>query len=187
VCYRPAWHRHTQSLTWCLCLSVCETVELSVQCTGPALWWLDGCDNEVDIWLRPPVTEQWFMTVWISQSTHLLSVRDCCVCVCVSRCRKSVEFSIRTAWLIGAYAPDVNKPRWKTSQAVKLRKMILHEELRSTLTSLLLCWFSTLPITLHDRMTAPSVHHMLYCVKVAKQVIKIHSPLDSLTLYFYVT
>jgi len=38
---------------------------------------------------------------------------------------------VRTAWLIGAYAADVNKPRWKTSQGVKLRKMILHEELRS--------------------------------------------------------
>lgn len=38
---------------------------------------------------------------------------------------------MRTAWLIGAYAADVNKPRWKTSQDVKLRKMILHEELRS--------------------------------------------------------
>lgn len=51
----------------------------------------------------------------------------CTVC----RCRQSVEFSIRTAWLIGAYAADVNKPRWKTSQGMKLRKMILHEELRS--------------------------------------------------------
>jgi len=51
--------------------------------------------------------------------------------VCVCRCRKSVEFSVRTAWLIGAYAADVSKPRWKTSQGVKLRKMILHEELRS--------------------------------------------------------
>jgi len=51
--------------------------------------------------------------------------------MCLCRCRKSVEFSIRTAWLIGAYAADVNKPSWKTSQGVKLRKMILHEELRS--------------------------------------------------------
>ena len=58
---------------------------------------------------------------------------NCNVCVLMytCRCRKSVEFSVRTAWLIGAYAADVNKPRWKTSQGVKLRKMILHEELRS--------------------------------------------------------
>jgi len=54
--------------------------------------------------------------------------------VCMCRCRKSVEFSVRTAWLIGAYAADVNKPRWKTSQGVKLRRMILHEELRSVAT-----------------------------------------------------
>ena len=54
-----------------------------------------------------------------------------CTLMCVCRCRKSVEFSIRAAWLIGAYAADVNKPRWKTSQGVKLRKLILHEELRS--------------------------------------------------------
>ena len=59
----------------------------------------------------------------------LVSNWNCDVCMC--RCRKSVEFSVRTAWLIGAYAADVNKPRWKTSQGLKLRRMILHEELRS--------------------------------------------------------
>ena len=46
------------------------------------------------------------------------------------RCRNSIEFSIRSVWLLSAFAADVLKPTWKTSQGVKLRNMIVSEELR---------------------------------------------------------
>lgn len=48
----------------------------------------------------------------------------------INRCRQSIEFSIRAAWLLGAYSLDVVKPSWKNSQGVKLKNMIMGEELR---------------------------------------------------------
>ncbi len=51
--------------------------------------------------------------------------------VCLARCRSSVEFSIKVAWLLGAFSSDVvQKPTWKNNQGVKLKNMILSEELR---------------------------------------------------------
>lgn len=47
-----------------------------------------------------------------------------------NRCRYSVQFSLKAAWLLGAFSADVPKPSWKTSQGVKLKNMILSEELR---------------------------------------------------------
>ena len=50
----------------------------------------------------------------------------------LGRCRKSVEFSLQTAWLLSAYSIDhVHKPTWKTSQGIKLKNMILNEELKT--------------------------------------------------------
>jgi hypothetical protein len=46
------------------------------------------------------------------------------------RCRNSVEFSVKCVWLLSAFSADVLKPTWKTSQGLKLRNMILSEELR---------------------------------------------------------
>jgi len=49
----------------------------------------------------------------------------------LGRCRKSVEFSLQTAWLLSAYSIDhVHKPTWKNSQGIKLKNMILNEELK---------------------------------------------------------
>lgn len=48
----------------------------------------------------------------------------------INRCRQSIEFSVRSAWLLGAYSLDVVKPSWKNSQGVKLKNMIMREELR---------------------------------------------------------
>ncbi|XP_063407864.1 phosphatidylinositol 4-kinase beta-like [Mytilus trossulus] len=48
----------------------------------------------------------------------------------INRCRQSIECSIRSAWLLGAYSLDVVKPSWKNSQGVKLKNMIMREELR---------------------------------------------------------
>ena len=58
----------------------------------------------------------------------LLALLD--MCFWLVRCRSSVDFSIKVAWLLGAYAVDVPKPNWKNSQGVKLKNMILNEELR---------------------------------------------------------
>ncbi|XP_033112529.1 phosphatidylinositol 4-kinase beta-like [Anneissia japonica] len=48
----------------------------------------------------------------------------------VSRCKASIDFSLETAWLLGAYL-DPNLVSKKHSRATKLRKQILSEELRS--------------------------------------------------------
>jgi len=45
-------------------------------------------------------------------------------------CRSSVDFSIKVAWLLGAYSSDVRKPNWRNSQGIKLKKMILNDELK---------------------------------------------------------
>ena len=48
----------------------------------------------------------------------------------VPRCRNTVEFSVNAAWLLDAFSSDCLKPNWKNSQGVKLKNMILNEELR---------------------------------------------------------
>ena len=49
----------------------------------------------------------------------------CCNC----RCRKSVEFAIKTAWLLDAYTVYQTQIGSKCSQGVKLRDAILNSEL----------------------------------------------------------
>ena len=61
---------------------------------------------------------------------HMHDVAEAIHPYIVARCRSSVEFSIKAAWLLGAYSADVLKPSWKNSQGVKLKNMILSEELR---------------------------------------------------------
>lgn len=41
-----------------------------------------------------------------------------------------MEFSLQTAWILSAFSADVLKPNWKNSQGIKLKNMILNEELR---------------------------------------------------------
>ncbi|XP_074656032.1 phosphatidylinositol 4-kinase beta-like isoform X2 [Tubulanus polymorphus] len=48
----------------------------------------------------------------------------------VHRCRTSVEFSVLASWLLGAYSSTVFKINWRNSRGLKLRKMIINEELR---------------------------------------------------------
>lgn len=55
---------------------------------------------------------------------------ECTYLYFLSRCRTSIEFSIKCAWFLSAYSADVLKPSWKNSQGVKLKNMILNEELR---------------------------------------------------------
>lgn len=56
-----------------------------------------------------------------------LSVNYLIIC---NSCRSSVDFSIKVAWLLGAYSSDVRKPNWRNSQGIKLKNMILNDELK---------------------------------------------------------
>lgn len=48
----------------------------------------------------------------------------------VNSCRSSVDFSVKVAWLLGAYSSEVRKPNWRNSQGIKLKNMILNDELK---------------------------------------------------------
>lgn len=61
---------------------------------------------------------------------HMHDVAEAIHPYIVYRCRHSVEFSLQTAWILSAYSADVLKPNWKNSQGIKLKNMILNEELR---------------------------------------------------------
>ncbi|KAL3889101.1 hypothetical protein ACJMK2_001456 [Sinanodonta woodiana] len=61
---------------------------------------------------------------------HMHDVAEAIHPYVVHRCRNGVEFPVKAAWLLSAYSSDVLKPNWKNSQGVKLRDMILNEELR---------------------------------------------------------
>ncbi|XP_069106842.1 phosphatidylinositol 4-kinase beta-like [Argopecten irradians] len=61
---------------------------------------------------------------------HMHDVAEALHPYLIHRCRYNVEFSLRTAWILGAFSADVLKPSWKNSQGVKLKNMILNEELR---------------------------------------------------------
>ena len=52
------------------------------------------------------------------------------MCAFLNSCRSSVDFSIKVAWLLGAYSSDVRKPNWRNSQGIKLKNMILNDELK---------------------------------------------------------
>ncbi|KAK3088656.1 hypothetical protein FSP39_022005 [Pinctada imbricata] len=61
---------------------------------------------------------------------HMHDVAEAIHPYLIYRCRQCVEFSIRAAWLLGAFSADVLKPNWKNSQGIKLKNMIMNEELR---------------------------------------------------------
>ena len=48
----------------------------------------------------------------------------------IFRCSSSVDFSLITAWLLGALVPDTTNPKKKLSRGAKLRKQILDEEFK---------------------------------------------------------
>jgi len=51
-------------------------------------------------------------------------------CVQVHRCRQSISFSLRCAWLLGAYSSDMHISTQRHSRGTKLRKLILSDELK---------------------------------------------------------
>ncbi|GFO28943.1 phosphatidylinositol 4-kinase beta-like [Plakobranchus ocellatus] len=66
---------------------------------------------------------------------HMHDVAEAIHPYLLHRCRNSVEFSVNSAWLLSAFSADTFKPNWKNSQGIKLRDMILNEELRPQVSS----------------------------------------------------
>ncbi|EEZ97712.1 phosphatidylinositol 4-kinase beta isoform X2 [Tribolium castaneum] len=48
----------------------------------------------------------------------------------IHRCRKSIDFSLKCAWLLDAYSSDASVPSKKKPLGIKLRNLILSDELR---------------------------------------------------------
>ncbi|XP_056647918.1 phosphatidylinositol 4-kinase beta [Diorhabda sublineata] len=48
----------------------------------------------------------------------------------IHRCRKSIDFSLKCAWLLDAFSSDASVPTKKKPHGVKLRNLILSDELR---------------------------------------------------------
>ncbi|XP_076457046.1 phosphatidylinositol 4-kinase beta-like isoform X2 [Babylonia areolata] len=61
---------------------------------------------------------------------HMHDVAEAIHPYLLHRCRNCVEFSVSAAWILDAFSADCLKPNWKNSQGVKLKNMILGEELR---------------------------------------------------------
>ncbi|ESO86106.1 hypothetical protein LOTGIDRAFT_129853 [Lottia gigantea] len=81
-------------------------------------------NDEIDLYL-PQIVNMYIQMHDVAEAIHPYLVH---------RCRQSIEFSIHTAWLLGAYSADVLKPTWKNSQGIKLKNLILNEDLRPTYT-----------------------------------------------------
>lgn len=66
------------------------------------------------------------------------------------RCRESVDFSLKCAWLLDAYSSDAAVPSKKKPHGIKLKNLILSDELRprnpkKTITPLTIATTLTLP------------------------------------------
>lgn len=48
----------------------------------------------------------------------------------IHRCRRSITFSLLSAWLLGAYSSDMHISTQRHSRGTKLRKLILSDELK---------------------------------------------------------
>ncbi|XP_062578903.1 phosphatidylinositol 4-kinase beta-like [Saccostrea cucullata] len=78
----------------------------------------------------PEEEVDFYLPQLLNMYIHMHDVAEAIHPYIVYRCRQSVEFSLHTAWILSAYSADVLKPNWKNSQGIKLKNMILNEELR---------------------------------------------------------
>ncbi|XP_052234570.1 phosphatidylinositol 4-kinase beta-like isoform X2 [Dreissena polymorpha] len=76
-------------------------------------------DSDVDFYL-PQLLNMYIHMHDVAEAVHPYLVH---------RCRSSVEFSVKCVWLLSAFSASVLKPTWRTSQGLKLRNLILNEEL----------------------------------------------------------
>ncbi|OXU19336.1 hypothetical protein TSAR_004804 [Trichomalopsis sarcophagae] len=77
-------------------------------------------DNDVDFYLPQLV----LMYIQLHDVTEVLYP------YLVHRCRHSVDFSLKCAWLLDAYSSDTHLPSKKKSHGTKLKNLILSDELR---------------------------------------------------------
>ncbi|XP_011503773.1 PREDICTED: phosphatidylinositol 4-kinase beta [Ceratosolen solmsi marchali] len=77
-------------------------------------------DNDVDFYLPQLV----LMYIQLHDLTEVLYP------YLVHRCRHSVDFSLKCAWLLDAYSSDAHLPSKKESHGPKLKNLILSDELR---------------------------------------------------------
>ncbi|XP_064488634.1 phosphatidylinositol 4-kinase beta-like [Ornithodoros turicata] len=77
-------------------------------------------DSDVDFYLPQLV----------SMYVHHSEVAEALHPYLVQRCRKDANFSLQLCWLLSAFCSDPNAPSRKRSQGIKLKNLILSEELR---------------------------------------------------------
>ncbi|KAF7266893.1 hypothetical protein GWI33_019822 [Rhynchophorus ferrugineus] len=77
-------------------------------------------DNETDFYL-PQLVCMYIEIPEVAEVIHRYLVH---------RCRKSIDFSLKAAWLLDAYSTDATFPSKKKPHGVKLRNLILSDELR---------------------------------------------------------
>ncbi|KAG1656200.1 Phosphatidylinositol 4-kinase beta [Nymphon striatum] len=77
-------------------------------------------DKEVDFYL-PELINLYIHMNDVAESIHPYII---------SRCRRSVDFSLQCAWCLAAYSADANLSSRKKNQGTKLKNLILSDELR---------------------------------------------------------
>ncbi|XP_044737801.1 phosphatidylinositol 4-kinase beta isoform X2 [Chrysoperla carnea] len=77
-------------------------------------------DHEVDFYL-PQLVCMYIQMQDVAEAIHPYLVH---------RCRQSADFSLKCAWLLGAYSSDASLPSKQKSYGTKLKKLILSDELR---------------------------------------------------------
>ncbi|XP_013384891.1 phosphatidylinositol 4-kinase beta [Lingula anatina] len=79
----------------------------------------------------PPENVDLYLPQLLNMYIHMRDVAEAIHPYIIHRCRESVDFSLKAAWLLTAYCADViGKPSWRNSQGVKLKNMIMNEEIR---------------------------------------------------------
>ncbi|XP_050297349.1 phosphatidylinositol 4-kinase beta [Anthonomus grandis grandis] len=77
-------------------------------------------DNEMDFYL-PQLVCMYIEMHDVAEVIHRYLIH---------RCRKSIDFSLKCAWLLDAYSTDATVPSKKKPRGIKLRNLILSDELR---------------------------------------------------------
>lgn len=110
----------------------------------------------------PEEEVDFYLPQLLNMYIHMHDVAEAIHPYIVYRCRHSVEFSLQTAWILSAFSADVLKPNWKNSQGIKLKNMILNEELRPKVDKKA------------GNLPSPTLPHALHPLTVTTPVKKTH-------------
>lgn len=78
----------------------------------------------------PDMDVDFYLPQLVSMYVHHSEVAEALHPYLVHRCRRDANFSLQLAWLLSAFCADPNAPSRKRSQGIKLKNLILSEELR---------------------------------------------------------